>query len=122
MKDVTEFETVSNEIMDAPDDGNLRENVVYWLKNDRLATVNFTQGKYVTKIKKLAEKFPDRVRIMSEKDGVIVATVPRNAIKVSIVDTKNRKLSGEQIERRRVTLEKARMASVVAKRQNADGI
>lgn len=70
-----------------------KENVIEWILNSKTATVTFTQGKYITKIKKLAEKYPDRVQITNEKNGVIVAHIPTSAVKISIVE---RKLSDEQ--------------------------
>ena len=84
MTDATDFEIISDEIMDAPDDGNLKENCIYWLNNDKVATVNFCQGRYISKIKQLAEKYPEKVKIRSEKNGVLVATVPKSAIHVTI--------------------------------------
>ena len=83
-RDLTEFEKVSSETMNDPDDGNLKENCIYWLNNDKVATVNFCQGRYVSKIKKLAEKYPDRVKIQSESKDVLVATVPVSAVQITI--------------------------------------
>lgn len=70
-----------------------KENVIEWILNSKIATVTFTQGKYITKIKKLAEKYPDKVQIRGNKDGTIVAHIPTSAIKISIVE---RNLSEEQ--------------------------
>lgn len=70
-----------------------KENVIEWILNSKTATVTFTQGKYISKIKKLAEKYPDRVKITSQKDGTLVAHIPTSAVKISIVE---RKLSDEQ--------------------------
>lgn len=70
-----------------------KENVIEWILNSKTATVTFTQGKYISKVKKLAEKYPDRVQIRSQKDGTLVAHIPTSAVKISIVE---RKLSDEQ--------------------------
>ena len=70
-----------------------KENVIEWILNSKTATVTFTQGKYITKIKKLAEKYPDRVQITSNKNGTVVAHIPTSAVKISIIE---RQLSEEQ--------------------------
>lgn len=64
-----------------------QENVIEWLRNSETATVTFTQGRYITKIRKLAEKYPDKVQITAEnKDGSIVAHIPVKAIKINIIE------------------------------------
>ena len=71
-----------------------KENVIEWIKNADVATVTFTQGRYITKIKELAKKYPDRVQITKENaDGTLVAHIPVSAIKISIIE---RNLSEEQ--------------------------
>lgn len=92
---MTEFEKVSNDEINFTDSGNLRENAIYWTNGDENCTVNFTQVRYITKVKRLAEKFPDDVKIHSEKNGVLIATLPVKAIKVNIVD---REFSDEERE------------------------
>jgi hypothetical protein len=73
---------------------SFNENVIEFITNDKTATVTFSQGRYVSKIKKLAEKFPDEVKIVyTNKDGSIVAHVPVSAIKLNIV---KRELTEEQ--------------------------
>lgn len=49
--------------------------------------------KYITKIKKLAEKYPKKVKIKFNKDGTICAKLPIKALKLSIIE---RELSEEQ--------------------------
>ena len=63
---------------------NVNENVIEFLRNDPVATVTFCQGKYITKIRKLAEKFPEECQITHEnKDGSIVAHIPTKWIKIN---------------------------------------
>ena len=63
---------------------NMNENVLAWYKNEPTATVTFSQGKYITKIRKLAEKFPEECQITHEnKDGSIVAHIPTKWIKIN---------------------------------------
>ena len=65
------------------------ENVVEWIRNSKTATISFSQGRYISKIKRLAERFPDKVQIVAENpDGSIVAHIPVSAVHISI-RTKN---------------------------------
>lgn len=74
----------------------VQDNVIEFLKGDKTATVTFCQARFITKIRKLAEKYPDECQITHEnKDGSIVAHIPVKWIKISRVE---RHLSDEQIE------------------------
>ena len=86
MEQFEEFNKACEEVEDR--DFNLaQENVIEWLRNSETATVTFTQGRYITKIRKLAEKYPDKVQITAEnKDGSIVAHIPVKAIKINIIE------------------------------------
>lgn len=53
------------------------ENVIEFLKGQSKATVTFSQGRYKTRVKKLAEKFPEECNIIAEnQDGSICAHIP----------------------------------------------
>jgi hypothetical protein len=55
----------------------VNENVIEFLRNQETMTCTFSQGRFVSKVKKLAEKYPDEVQIVVEnKDGSIVAHIP----------------------------------------------
>ena len=56
-----------------------------YFKDSEIATVTFSQGRYISKIKKLAEKYPDDVKVLENADGTILAYVPVKAIHISIV-------------------------------------
>ncbi len=61
-----------------------QENAIEFIKNSDTATVTFSQGRYVSKMKKLAEKHPDEVKIVAEnEDGSIVAHIPTRYIHIS---------------------------------------
>ena len=62
-----------------------RENVIGWYKDSEIATVTFSQGRYISKIKKLAEKYPDDVKFLENADGTILAYIPVKAIHISII-------------------------------------
>ena len=61
-----------------------QDNTIEFLKNSPIATVTFSQGKYITKIRKLAKRFPDECQITHEnQDGSIVAHIPVKWIKIN---------------------------------------
>ena len=60
------------------------ENVIEFLRNQQTATVCFCQPSYVSRVKELAEKFPDECQITAENnDGSIVAHIPREWVKIT---------------------------------------
>ena len=73
------------------------ENVIEWITNDKTVTVTLSQRKYITKVRKLAEKFPDEVEFLYEnKDGSVLVKLPLRAIKINL--TEKRELTEEQRE------------------------
>ena len=87
----------------------LNENVIEWINGDTQVTVTLSQKKYISKVRKLAEKFPDEVQISYEnKDGSIVAHLPLRAIKINL--TPKRELTEEQLEVLRERMRVAREA------------
>lgn len=84
------------------------ENVIEFLRGATTATVSFSQGRFISKIKKLAEKYPDEVEIVAEnKDGSIVAHIPTRYIKISSnkieMSEEERKAIGERLNMHRKT-------------------
>lgn len=74
---------------------DLRENVVEFYENDKQATFSFTQGRLITKIRKLAKEYPDECKILAEnKDGSIYGHIPAKWLKVS--PPKKRELTEEE--------------------------
>lgn len=69
------------------------ENCIEWLSGQHNIICSISQQKYITKIKKLAEKYPKKVKIKVNKDGTICAKLPIKALKLSIIE---RELSAEQ--------------------------
>lgn len=80
---MNDFEKACNDIDKRFTGEVMQENVIEFVKNADVATVNFCQGRYISKIKKMADKFPDECEIVSESDGCIVAHVPVKWIHVS---------------------------------------
>lgn len=76
----------------------MTENVIEWYTGNDTATVTFAQGKYKTKIRKLAEQYPNEVEIVAEnKDGSLCAHVPLSYIRIM----RPRDVSEEERERLR---------------------
>ena len=81
------------------------ENVIEWITNDKTVTVTLSQRKYITKVRKLAEKFPDEVEFLYEnKDGSVLVKLPLRAIKINL--TEKRELTEEQLEAMRERMRK----------------
>ena len=103
---MNEFEKAADKV-DEPyrtADGNLRENCIEWVTGSSVATVGLTQGRFQSKVRKLAEKYPDDVKIVQDKD-VLVAHIPAKAIKLSIVE---RNFTEEEKQVARARLSKMR--------------
>ena len=99
--------------MNNMDNFNTRENVIEFIKGDKQMTVTFSQRRFITKVKKMAEKYPNEVTIVAEnEDGSICAHMPIKALQLSI---RKKELTEEQREKLRERLKKMR-----EKRKNGD--
>lgn len=62
----------------------VNENVIEFTKGSKVATVTLCARRYINRVKKLADKFPNEFVILAEnEDGSIVAHVPVKAIKIN---------------------------------------
>ena len=69
------------------------ENVIEFIENEKRATVTFSQGRFKSRIRKLAAEHPEECQIMKEnKDGSLLAHIPVSWIKIN----PTRQLSDEQ--------------------------
>lgn len=60
------------------------ENVIEFLENQQRATVTFSQGRYKTRIRKLAKARPEECQIVAEnKDGSILAHIPTSWVRIT---------------------------------------
>lgn len=85
----------------------MNENVIEWITGEDVIAVTLSQKKYITKVKKLAQKYPDDVKILSEnKDGSIFAHLPLKFLKLYVINGKE--LSEEEKEMRASRLRKKR--------------
>jgi nucleoside diphosphate kinase len=62
-------------------DMDFKENNIEWITGDNTIAVTLTSQRHITKIRKLAEKKPDEVKITTNKDGSIYATLPLSYLK-----------------------------------------
>ena len=107
---MNEFEKACYEIEDDVTYESECENAIEWIRDSKTATVTFSQGRYITKIKKLAEKYPDKVQIVAVNKSSIVAHIPTSAIKINIIE---RDFTDEQKEAARARFAKYRMEKVI---------
>lgn len=70
---------------------DFHENCIEWVTGDDRIAVTLTQTKYISRIKSLAEKFPDEVDYQINKDGSLFGHVPLRYLKLN----PPRKLSDE---------------------------
>lgn len=79
----------------------MNENVIEFLRDQETATLTLCQGRYIGKIRKLAEKYPDECKIIFEnEDGSILAHIPVTWIKFN----PPMNLTEEQREAKRETM------------------
>ena len=72
------------------------ENCIEWITGQHTITCTISQGRFVKKIKNMAEQYPNKVRILKENsDGTILAKLPLKSLKLSIIE---RELTEEQRE------------------------
>lgn len=105
---MNEFEKACSEVEQDRNYEMDNENAISFVRDSKVATVTFSQGRYISKIEKLAERFPDEVKIVARnknREGnvsSIVAYIPTTYIKIN---NRTRELSEEE---RKVLSERAR--------------
>lgn len=60
---------------------DFKENNIEWITSDNTMSVTLTSQRHITRIRKLAERKPDDVKITTNKDGSIYATLPLSYLK-----------------------------------------
>lgn len=87
----------------------LKENVIEWLNGQDTIAVTLHQGRYITKVERLAKKFPKQVKILARNtDGSIFAKLPLKALRLSL-STKS-EMSEEQRAKVRARLQQGKAA------------
>lgn len=86
---------------------DLKENVIEWINGQDTIAVTLHQGRYITKVERLAKKFPEQVKILKHnRDGSIFAKLPLKALKLSL--TNKAEMSEEQRQKVRERFAKAK--------------
>ena len=61
---------------------DFNENAIEFLENEKFMFVTFSQKKFINKVKALAEKHPDKVKIYEERTDSIYARMPVSWLKI----------------------------------------
>lgn len=113
---MTDFPTAMDSTLPKGASDYSRENVIGWFKDSEIATVTFSQGRYISKIKKLAKEHPDDVKVLENSDGTILAYVPVKAIHIGIIH-RNVEMSDEQ---RKAASERMKKMQAARKKKSED--
>ncbi len=61
---------------------DFQENVIEWITGQNRATLSLSQRRTITRVKKLAEQYPDEVQIVAEnRDGSVCVHMPVSYIR-----------------------------------------
>lgn len=86
-----------------------KENVIEWLNGQDVIAVTLHQGRLITKVERLAKKFPDKVKVVHRNaDGSIFAKLPLKSLHISL--SSRREMSDEQRQRVAERFAKSRKA------------
>ena len=84
---------------------DFKENVIEWITGEERATLSLSQRRTITRVKKLAEQYPDEVQIVAEnQDGSVCVHMPVDYILIR--KPRVTELSDEEKSRRRDLLRK----------------
>lgn len=82
------------------------ENVIEFLRNSETASVTLSQKRYITKLRKLAKKYPEQAQILAENpDGTIFARIPVSWIRIG----PPRKVQGPPMDEAERLIRRSRM-------------
>ena len=112
---MNEFEKACDEVEQDRNYELESENCIEWVNNSEIATVTFSHGRFINRVEKLAQKFPNEVIITHRnynKAGnvsSIVAHIPVHYIKISNLkrdlSEEERKAIGERLNSAGTTVE-----------------
>jgi len=69
---------------DVSKDDKCTENVIEWIRDEKRATLSLSQRRTISRVKQLAEQYPEECQIVAEnKDGSVCAHVPVSWVKIS---------------------------------------
>lgn len=66
-------------------ENDFKENVIEWVNDETVITCTLNQKRYISKVRKLATKWPSLVSILAENpDGSIVCHLPIKSLKLGL--------------------------------------
>lgn len=67
-----------------PDYEGYSENAIEWVKDGEVATLSLSQRRTISRVKELAEKYPDKCQVLVENtDGSVYAHIPTEWIRIN---------------------------------------
>lgn len=93
-----------------------KENCIEWLTGRDTIVLSLTQERYINKVRRLKKKFPDDIKIKTNKDGSICAKMPLSFLKLNHVEREKKELTDEEKQEIRKRLQ----AGKKAKAQDSD--
>lgn len=63
---------------------DFNENVIEFLEDDEWAWFTFSKRKYITQMKKLAKKYPDKCRIEEETTDHVYGKIPVTWVRIQV--------------------------------------
>lgn len=93
-----------------------KENCIEWLTGQNMIVLSLTQERMINKVRKLKQKFPDEVKIKTNKDGSICAKMPLSYLKLNHTEREPKELTDEEKKEIRKRLQ----AGKKAKSQDSD--
>ena len=93
-----------------------KENCIEWLTGQNMIVLSLTQERMINKVRKLKQKFPNEVKIKTNKDGSICAKIPFSYLKLNHTEREPKELTDEEKKEIRKRLQ----AGKQAKAQDSD--
>ena len=60
------------------------ENAIEWITGKNQITLTLSQQRFINKVLKMQEQYPDDIEVVRNKDGTIYATMPLKALHLTI--------------------------------------
>lgn len=93
-----------------------KENCIEWQTGQDKIVLSLTQERMINKVRKLKKRFPDDVKIKTNKDGSICAKMPLSFLKLNHVQREAKEMT--DAEKRELT--RRLQAGKKAKTQDSD--
>lgn len=90
MNNMNDFDAATNDSENRRrrNENSYNENAIEWITGDKTATVTFSNGRFVGKVRKLAAEHPDEVKIVKDYGNGILAHIPVKYIRIGAISRK----------------------------------